>query len=321
MSWAGSINTQNCFERYAFSDQSFAPTPRRGMERSTSTLSVPRSIRFNQSAPTLRSQSASPAPSAKRSFFSLSSKFERSKSEPQAVSVISAPVLISSTNPLVTTQQNTPQSCDSTAWDDLCESPNFDDILEKFDDEEEEEEEEDVEQTQEDARFLTSLSPAPLHPNKALPRLSKKLGREHNRESQISVAEIQIQHPQPRSNFSTWPEAVSECGSQPGSHFSMWSDAGSEVESEAESEWNSRCTSPTFSEDSFSPTESVYSRRESDASFFASNLPAGQWFDYNPYVSKVAERGFQVERSDTVDSIEDIKQITALEDYLDEVGL
>lgn len=283
MSWAASINTENCFERYSF-NESFAPSPRRTLARSSSSNVVP-TQRSLSSSSSSRAQSASPAPS-KRSFFSISSK-SRSGSVPNIVSHISAPILLSSTNPLVLVRkEEVVESRRSLEETKPRTEARMSEILADFEDEEEDEETQPFED-EDESRFFTSLSPPPA--NRPLPSLPEKV---ESRKASVHIPpQIQIHHPQPKS------------------HFSMWSLAPAE---------DSRASSPT---------ESNFSRRDSDASWYTASMtstPDSETFEYNPYISKVAERGFQADESLaeqlTPSSPHDHQQVTALEEYLSDLG-
>lgn len=256
MSWASAINTENCFERYAF-DHSFAPTPRRMLQRSYSSTAVP--IQNNQAPRLSRTQSASPA--SKRSFFKPSRR--RSNPTLQARASISAPVLISSTNPLVVVKHGDITLAASPEKNTSRASVQISEILAYYENDENYEEDEDegmeTEQIEEEIH-VTSLSPTPPRIHKPLPCVPSLSDRRSNA-SQLS--RIQIQSPEPRSRFSAWS-----------------------LSSEDDSSCSSSPTDPTFSR-----RESITSVMTDSTSFSISPTPES--FDYNPYISKVATRGFQ----------------------------
>lgn len=277
MSYAASINSVEWYEV----DRSFAPSPRTSSSSTVSPLS-------NMSRSSSRAESVN-SKASKRSFFSMSSlrgarDKTRSKSLPNIHSTISAPVLISSTNPLAIVQKDE-ISCDTLEY---CGSQLHEQISQLLADMEDGEDE--SEEVEEEHQYTTRLSPPPSRTEKPLPPLPTKF---QTRVNSSVPAPIKIHSPQPRS------------------HFSMWSEADD----------TSRASSPT---------DSTFSRPMSSASFDStsstSSTPISASFDYNPYISRVAKTGFQEVDEEILSqlspaSLHDHKQVSALEEYLSDLGL
>lgn len=265
-----------------------APPSRRPLERANSSPATV--VRGSSPAPS-RSESVS-STSSKLSFFSMASlrgRSGRSKSVPDIYMDISSPVLISSTNPQAFVQKNNTaqESMEQTAAQ-LSEQISH--VLAEWSDLEEDIEDEDAE---EEVRSPTRLSPPPRLPSKALPRLPSALPR---LSSHIPPS-IKIHSPQSQSRFSLWSEA-DDC---------------------------SRASSPTDSTFSRPASECSFNSNSSCSTPIQSQTPASAFFEYNPYISRVAKTGFhEIDDASLAQlspaSLYDHKQASALEIYLSDLG-